>query len=61
MVILVNQWKSTRHHAPVLIGLGCSVAALLLFGPDSFLIPAMLMILALLTVCRRPLSKGADV
>lgn len=61
VVILVNQWKSTRHHAPVLIGLVCSAAALLLFGPDSFLIPAMLMILALLTVCRRPLSKGADV
>lgn len=61
VVILVNQWKSTTHHVPVLIGLGCSVAALLVFGPDSFLIPAMLMILVLLTVCRRPLSKGADI
>ena len=61
VVILVNQWKSTRHHAPVLIGLGCSAAALVLFGADTFLIPAMLMIGGLLTVCRRPLEKGAGI
>lgn len=57
VVILVNQWKSTTRHAPVLIGLGCSVLALLLFGPDNFLIPAMALIGVVLTLCRNPLSK----
>lgn len=60
VVILVNQWKSSRNHAPVLIGLGCSALSLILFGPDNFLIPAMLAIGGLLTVCRKPLSKGVD-
>ena len=34
----------------------CSVICLLLFGPDRFIIPAMLSILTILTLLRKPLE-----
>lgn len=50
VVIFTEQWKSCKNHGPALTGVACSVAGLLTFGLDSFLIPAMVMILAALCV-----------
>ncbi len=44
----VEQWTSTRDHLSALTGVGASVLSLKLFGPDRFLIPAMLMITVVL-------------
>ena len=49
----MEQWLSTKDHVPALMGLGASVLCLLFFGPDSFLIPSMLLILLGLTLYRR--------
>lgn len=57
-VIFLEQWQRESTHATGLIGVLCSVACLLLFGAESFLIPAMLSILALLTLLRRPIEKA---
>ena len=47
--VFTEQWLTAKNHTPALIGLVCSVLCLLLFGPGSFLIPAMIAItLALL-------------
>lgn len=51
--VFVEQWLSTKDHVPALMGLGASVLCLLFFGPDSFLIPSMLLILLGLTLYRR--------
>ena len=56
LTVLVEQWKSTREHLPALIGLGSSLLCLLVFGPDRFLIPAMVLITLLLLLCRSRLS-----
>ena len=48
ITVFVEQWKSTNNHAPALIGVLSSVVCLLVFGADSFLIPAMLCICVLL-------------
>ncbi len=58
--ILAEQWLSSNDHVPALIGLGCSAACLLIFGPDSFLIPAMLTITAALTLLRSVRKEKAD-
>lgn len=60
VVIFVNQWLSTREHIPALIGIFAPLAALLLFGADYFLIPAMLLIVILLTAFRRRLDVGPE-
>ena len=52
IVIFLEQWMKDGRHLSEWIGLGASVVCLLLFGADSFLIPTMICILVLLTVCR---------
>ena len=42
LVVFLEQWLTTEKHGPALIGVGASVLSLLLFGADSFLIPAMI-------------------
>ena len=58
VVIFLEQWLKDRTHYTALIGLAASVACRLGFGADSFLIPTMVCILAMLTVFRRPIEKG---
>ena len=49
-----------RDHTSALVGLAASAACLALFGPDDFIIPAMLAILGSLTLLRGTLErKGA--
>lgn len=47
-----EQWLSTRDHVPALVGLLGTAACLVVFGRDGFLIPAMLLITAVLTLVR---------
>lgn len=51
--IFVDQWMATKDHAPAVFGVVLSVLALLLIGPDSFLIPAMILITVALTLMRK--------
>ena len=60
VVIFLDQWLKERRHAASLIGVGASLACLLVFGADSFLLPAMACILALLTLLRRPMGEEGD-
>lgn len=48
VTIFVEQWLSTKHHLPALIGVAATVLCLLLFGQDIFLIPSMALIAAAL-------------
>ena len=50
--VFVEQWLSAKDHVPALMGLGASVLCLLIFGADTFLIPAMVLILLGLTLYR---------
>lgn len=48
VTIFVEQWLTTKNHKPALIGLMTSVACLMVFGSDSFLIPTMIIIVSFL-------------
>ena len=58
IVVFVDQWRSTANHGAALIGAGASLLCLLVFGPDGFLIPAMLLITILLLAFRRQLGTA---
>lgn len=60
VVLAVDQWKSSAKHAPALTGLCCGFAALLAFGPEYFLIPALIAIAAVLLAMRRRLETPAQ-
>ena len=48
-----EQWLTSKDHLPALTGLLGTLACLLLFGPERFLIPAMLLITLALSLLRR--------
>ena len=52
LVVMTEQWRATKDHRPALTGLGVSLVCLLAFGPEGFLIPAMIGITAVLTLLR---------
>ncbi len=53
LTVFVDQWRDREDHGPALVGLGATAACLVLFGPDSFLLPAMGAIVALLLLLDR--------
>lgn len=57
VVIFLEQWlKEEKHHASC-IGILASVVCLLIFGPDSFMLPTMAVIIALLALLRDFIEK----
>ncbi|NLP30758.1 MAG: branched-chain amino acid ABC transporter permease [Clostridiales bacterium] len=60
VVIFINQWKSTKNHIPALVGLISPIICLLIFGQDGFIIPAMILILVILTIFRGKLEGGME-
>lgn len=48
VTIFVEQWLTTKNHIPALIGVASSIVCLVIFGADSFLVPTMIVIVALL-------------
>jgi len=53
VTMFIEQWLSSNDHVPALIGVGCTVVCLLLFGSDLFLIPSMAAIAGLLVLRHR--------
>ena len=58
VITFVEQWESTKQHLPALLGLGCSVVCLVIFGAENFLIPTMLCIALGLFLLRPVIEKG---
>ena len=56
-VIFLEQWLKEKEHSASLIGLAVSVLCLAVFGPDSFMVPTMVLIVGLLALLRKPLEK----
>ena len=52
LTVFLEQWLTAEDHKPAVIGVAVSLGALLLFGAERFLIPAMLVIALLLTLYR---------
>lgn len=56
--IFADNWMREDGHESSLSGLFVCGLALIVFGPDRFIIPSMVVILVLLTLMRRKLEKG---
>ena len=60
VVIFLEHWIKDARHLGALIGLAVSAVCLLLFSAENFLLPAMAGILAMLTVCRKPIERAGE-
>ena len=56
VTIFMNQWMNEDQKYTGLIGIGATLVCLIIFGADSFMVPAMLVILALLILFRKPIE-----
>ncbi|MDD7306530.1 MAG: AzlC family ABC transporter permease [Peptoniphilaceae bacterium] len=57
VVLFVEQWKSAPSHIPAIFGVIISVATLIFFGPKSFMIPAMVIIILSLITSKNLILK----
>lgn len=53
VVIMVEQWMESKNRPSVLIGLGCGLVCLLIFGADNFILPTMICIMLILLPCSK--------
>ncbi|QEH67368.1 AzlC family ABC transporter permease [Cellulosilyticum sp. ST5] len=60
VVIFLDQWKERKNRVPALLGVGAASISLVIFGPSDFIIPAMILILASLTLLRRKLDPKVE-
>ncbi|MCT4571167.1 AzlC family ABC transporter permease, partial [Bacillus thuringiensis] len=61
VVIFVEQWMREKKHYSALVGLGLSIFSLIIFGGNNFIIPAMIMILLVLTILKKPIENVEEV
>lgn len=59
-VLVVEQWKTHKNHFPALLGFAVPIPALLLLGPDNFLIPTLIVVSVVLLCLQGRLTKGGD-
>ena len=57
-VIFLEQLLKEKKHYTAIIGLVSSVLCLVIFGSESFIIPTMVCIFAMLTFFRKPIEKA---
>lgn len=61
LVILTEQWLSSKNHFPAIVGVLFATVCLLIFGKDSFILPSMICILSVLLAFKNsPLNKREE-
>ena len=53
LIIFIDQWEKAKKHTPALTGLGIGIICLLIFGENRFMLPALLIVSALLLLFQR--------
>ena len=56
-VLFLNRWMQEKQHFSSYIGIGSAILCLIIFGSENFLIPSMLLVLAVLTIFRKPIDR----
>jgi 4-azaleucine resistance transporter AzlC len=57
IILATDQWRSYTTHEPAFIGLISALPALVIFGPDRFMIPALILVTVLLIVRRKRIEE----
>lgn len=57
IVIMVEQWMSTKNHVSAILGAAITLICLLVFGAEYFIIPSMALIAVSLVLFRKKLDK----
>ena len=58
VTIFTEQWMKEKNHAASLLGIGLSVVSLVVFGPGSFVVPAMVAMVLCFMGMRKRLEEA---
>ncbi len=58
VAIFINQWMKEKKKYTAFIGISATALCLLIFGSETFMVPAMISILILLTIFRNPIEQS---
>ena len=59
--VFIQQWIDSENHIPAVLGVAATLLCRIIFGREIFLIPAMVIIIAVLTVMRNRIeTTGGD-
>lgn len=61
VVIFLEEWRKEKTHIGAFIGFPVCIASLLLFGPNAFVLPAMIAILLLFIAFQKPIEKSLSI
>ena len=56
----MDNWLKEKNHTSSVVGLIVTLICLIVFGKDSFIIPSMIIIVAVLTFFRGKLEKEGE-
>ena len=56
-VLVVEQWKIHKNHIPAILGFVITIAALIIFGADNFLIPSLIVMSVVLLCMKNVLDQ----
>ncbi len=59
-VLVVEQWNTHKNHIPAILGFAITLASLYIFGSDSFLIPALIVMSVILLCLQNRLNRGEN-
>ncbi|SDN47568.1 AzlC family ABC transporter permease [Acetanaerobacterium elongatum] len=60
IVICTEQWLTYPSRIPAIIGVCAAVGSLIVFGKDSFILPAMIISVLFLMLLRSPITKASS-
>lgn len=60
VTILLDQMKEAASRLPAALAVVSSAVCLLVFGPDNFILPSLIITVAALTVLRRTIAPGKE-
>jgi len=61
VTVFVGQWMENKDHFPAITGVMATTVSLLVFGKESFLIPAMIIIAAVLLLTKNRSARKVEV
>lgn len=60
VTVFIEQWIKSECHIPAITGVLATIACRIIFGPDLFLIPSIVIILVVMTVMRKKIESGGE-
>lgn len=60
VIIFINQWEKTKKHTAALVGLGVGIVCLLVFGESRFMLPALILVSAILVFYNSRFSRRKE-